>query len=242
MRVVSALTNDAGNNGLVIKSSTSGTGSLIHNSNEVSATVERHIAGSTELTAMQYHMVSAPLSQIANPKSGLFTGSYLYNFDKTTQAWVHMQSSPDNPLYVNQGYMIYYPNESKTYVFGGPLNNGPFSIPVEYHTTSSYTGFNLVPNPYASVIDWEAMHGWTKTNLNNANYIWGPISRNYATYVDGVAANGGTRYIPLGQSLFVQANSNDPVLTVNNDARVINTQAFLKSDQTTPVHINIPGM
>lgn len=242
LRVGGSITNEGGVNGLVIESTADGTGSLIHNTNDVPATIKRHISGSSTLTAKQYHMVSVPLTQASNPKSGLFTGSYLYRFNVATQDWVHMQSSPDNPLFVNQGYMIYYPDESNTYTFAGPLNNGSFSIPVSYASTDDYSGFNLVPNPYPSAIDWTASGtAWTKKELEDAIWIWNTDASipyetgkvgNYAAYVEGVGTNGGTNFIPTGQSFFVQTKNAGAELTVTNAARVHSDQAFFKSAAT----------
>lgn len=230
-----ALTNNAGNSGLVIKSGPTGTGSLIHNTPDVPATIERYITGSPNLSLLQYHCVSIPLTQSNNPLSGLFLGSYLYYFDASAQQWVGMGSPTNNPLYVNQGYLIYYPANSTTYTFQGTMNSGSFT------TSTSPAGsgkFYLVPNPYPSAINWDVVSGWTKQNLNNAIWIWNPgasPSPAYAAYVNGVGTNGGTNIIPVGQSFFVQAaSSQTPVLIVNNDARVHSNTGFFKDQTTIP--------
>jgi hypothetical protein len=133
--------------------------------------------------------------------------------------------------------MIYYPQASTTYDFAGPMNNGLF-IPLTNFTTDN--GFNLVPNPYPSAIDWDVPlgDGWTKTGIDDAVYIWpsgagaGANATNYASYVGGVGTNGGSRYIASGQSFFIHANSVDPELNMDNRVRLHNPVAFLKETES----------
>jgi len=231
------------NNGiLTIQSNIWGTGSLIHNTDNVNATIQRYITGSTSLSAMTYHLVSVPLTQASLPTSNLFLGSYLYYFDETQNSadngWVNMGTSTTNPLTVSRGYMVYYPvGSSTTYSFTGPMNNGPFTATSSYTSTaaSGNKGFNLVPNPYPSAIDWNA-GGWTKTNIDNAVYIWNPAvsTSNYAAYVNGTGTNGGSQYISPSQAFFVHANASSPVLSMDNNVRVHNTVSFLKQDSILP--------
>jgi hypothetical protein len=236
LTVTGTLVNNAGAAGLIIQSASDGTGSLVHQTPNVPATIERHITGSSVLTDMHYKTVSVPLNMDAEPVSGLFMGSYLYQFNAGTQAWGPMGSATTTILDVDRGYMIYYPNSAgTTYSFAGPMNNGSFEIPVSYNTTTEYSGFNLVPNPYPSALDWDAGSGWNKTNLNNSIWIWNPVEKQYAAYVDGTTTNGGTPIIPVGQSFFVQANAATPVLSVDNGARVHNDQAFFKESDVQSI-------
>jgi len=246
LTVNGTLTNNAGNSGLVIQStsvSATGTCSLIHNTNNVNATIQRYIPGSATLTDKVYHMVSVPLTKAASPVSSLFLGSYLYYFDETQTAptaegWVNMGSSTTDPLTVSRGYMIYYPGSSQTYSFAGPMNNGDFQATVSYTAAapSANKGFNLVPNPYPSAIDWLASSGWTKTRIDNAVYIWNSAvsTSNYASYVSGVSLNGGSQYIAPGQSFFVHAYDVSPALSMTNSVRLHYSTAFLKDTVIIP--------
>ena len=231
LTVNGTLTNSAGTAGLVIQSSAAGTGSLIHATNNVNATIQRYTTGSTDLTVFKYHFVSVPLTAAAAPTSNLFLGSYLENFSESTNSWVSMGASTTNSLDVTRGYMIYYPESSTTYSFAGPMNNGSFTALTSYSTGN---GYNLVPNPYPSAIDWDAASGWTKTHIDNAVYIWpsnagsGATATNYASYVNSVSINSGSRYISTGQSFFVHANATSPVLTMDNRVRLHNAVSFLK--------------
>ncbi|MDP3461393.1 MAG: hypothetical protein Q8S18_01250 [Bacteroidales bacterium] len=213
------------NNGsLVVGSDVSGTGSLLHNTNNVPGTVQRYVTGNANLNLMDYHFVSVPITTGA--VSGLFAGSYLYRFDAPTQDWAYIGPGATIPLNTLEGFMIYYPAPSTTYEYTGPLYNGPSSLEVSYHTVGGYSGMNLVPNPYPSAIDWNSATGWTKTNMLDAIWIWNPVLNNYATYGTYIGTNGATQFIPVGQAFFVKAGGAAPVLQVNNNARVHNGQAF----------------
>ena len=93
-----------------------------------------------------------------------------------------------------------------------PINSGTvnFSPLVSYTSSGNNAndGWNLVGNPYPSMIDWDAATGWTKTGLTNTIYMVdnavSPFI--YATYNGTIGVNGGTRYIPLGQAFFVKSN------------------------------------
>lgn len=73
-------------------------------------------------------------------------------------------------------------------------------------TVTLASGYNFMGNPYASTIDWDSSNwGADKVNIANAIWVWRPASRSYATYINGVSALGGSRYISSGQSFFVRA-------------------------------------
>lgn len=66
-------------------------------------------------------------------------------------------------------------------------------------------GWNLLNNPYCSAIDWDSP-SWTKTNVDNAIYVYDRINDYYASYVGpigmlpGVGTNGGTNIIASSQA------------------------------------------
>jgi len=242
LTVSGSLVNNSGNTGLVIGSDATGTGSLIHNTDNVNATIQRYITGSNVLTNMMYHLVSVPLSGAASPTSNLFLGSYLFNFSETTNNWVGLGTSTLTPLDVTRGYMLYYPDDNNTYSFAGPVNNGSFTALTTY---TDGNGYNLVPNPYPSALDWNAASGWTKTNIGGTIYFWpagsGSETSNYASLNGSTGVNGGTRYIPVGQAFFVQATGSSE-LTMNNATRVHNAQPFWKSVEDIPALLSIKSV
>ncbi len=234
LTVNGTLVNNNGNNGLVIDSDATGTGSLIQHSASVGATVKRYLTGSETLTNGIYHFVSIPVNY-NNPTSNLFLGSHLYKLDATLQdpensdyygLWVNLGSSTTTPLSGNSGYMVYYPAAEHTYTFSGNLTTGVFSPAVSFGGT--YT-FNLIPNPYPSAINWGASGGWVKSNIGATAWIWNAGSGNYTTL-------SGPSYVPAGQAIIVMA-SGEPVLTMNNNACVHHAQAFYKSAKANTLKI-----
>ena len=109
--------------------------------------------------------------------------------------------------------------------YTGEINRGNISANVTYTATSggaSADGYNLVGNPYPSAIDWES-NGFTKTNIEDAIYIYNPSNNSYASYINGIGTNGGSRYIASGQAFFVHTNALDPELTFRENVKVTNT-------------------
>jgi hypothetical protein len=232
LTVYGSLTKSANPADLVIESG----GSLIHNSNDVAATVKLQITGSSTLTLNKYHFVAIP-TQYATPTTNLFSGSYIYKLDPLQQIdpptnpaygnWVGLGSSTTTPLLLNQGYMIYYPGNSHEYTFTGNLNNGTFNYSLVGHSGTDVYTYNLVPNPYPSSLVWNtADAAWTKsTGIGGTCYIWNAASGNYTNL-----ASSATSYIPVGQAMMVLAVDEAlPTLSVNNNARSHSTQAFYKS-------------
>lgn len=229
LTVTGTLTNKAGEARLVIESG----GSLIHHSNGLAGTVKRVITGSSNLADLRYHFVGVPVYQ-ETPVSGLFLDSYLYRPDPTATNsagdfgnWVGIGPSTTEPLALNQGYMIYYPGESKEYAFAGTLNNGTFDYSLTGHTGADVYTFNLIPNPYPSSIVWDLNStGWIESaGIGGSCYIWNAANKNYSTI-----ASSSSSYIPVGQALMVLVTDQaSPTLSVNNNARLHSSQAFYKS-------------
>lgn len=233
LTVNGTIANSAGNTGLVIKSDATGTGSLLHNTADVPATIERYVSGSTVLSEMRYHLVSVPLTPATPDFSIIFLDSYLFNFDEPTDLWVGLGAPIDTPLDETRGYMTYAPVAGTSYYFLGPMNNGSFTT----NTTATppyndnYHGWNLVPNPFPSALDWDASSGWSRTNIDGGFYIWDATLAQYASYVGGLGQNNGTQYIPVGQAFFVHANAASPILTLDNGSRLHNNLPFWKNNE-----------
>jgi len=229
LTVTGILTNSAGNSGLVIKSG----GSLISTSENVAATVERAIE------ANDWHLISSPMT---NASSQLFQGHFLQRHTESTNLYTDL-TLPYETLTAGKGFALW--GDLPTASFTGNLN----AIDVPIGTTSDYAdvdpinnkGWNLVGNPFASSIDWDAI---TKPDeINDAIYIHVDGST-WATYGGGVSVNaGGTKYIASCQGFFVRATAN-VTLTIPATSRVHNNTAFFKnSDESVPdlVRLEISG-
>ncbi|MEP6725776.1 MAG: T9SS type A sorting domain-containing protein [Bacteroidota bacterium] len=124
---------------------------------------------------------------------------------------------------------------SKTVDLKGVINNHTVSRTL-YNNDMAYTkGFNLVGNPYPSPVNWDAVGGWTKTNIDNAVYYFNAGTTDqytgvYSSYINGVSSDGvAGSTIAAMQGFFVHvSNGTFPVtglLSVNNSARIINSTA-----------------
>jgi hypothetical protein len=221
------------NNGsLTIKSDASGTGSLIEN-NGVNATVERYYTGS------EWHLISSPVS---NATAAMFTGLYLQNHTESTNAYTDIVLET-TPLNVMQGYALWN-NVTETDQFVGTLNTGTIGSAnnVTRSAPGGNSGWNLVGNPYPSTIDWDAASGWTKTNVDNATYVH-VNNTTWASYVGGVGANGGSRYIASCQGFFVGVTDGQSLgtLAMNNSVRTNNTATFFKDEVTDILRLEVSG-
>jgi hypothetical protein len=240
LTVNGSLTNNGGTGGLIIKSTAAGTGSLIHNTSNVEATIEKYITGNPALSSNDYHLVSVPLN--ADGTAAIFNGMYLYRFDQTAQNYISMGNDPATVLDNNTGYMVFYPNTSTTVSMTGQLNTGPFTA---LTATDAADEYSLVPNPYPSAIDWDAASGWNKTGHNNYFYIWDPAGNNYVAWGSGAGQGTGTPpigtassgIIPIGQSFFVKSSATTAVLSMTNSVRVHNTQPFYKQTENTVAEV-----
>jgi hypothetical protein len=89
----------------------------------------------------------------------------------------------------------------------GNLRQGDFTQTLNF--TSAAKGWNLVSNPYASNIDWTAV---SRTNVDNAVYVYRPSTSAYASWINGSSTNGGSNIIEAGNAFFVRANAVSPSL------------------------------
>jgi hypothetical protein len=123
--------------------------------------------------------------------------------------------------------------------FTGPPNTGDISLPISYTSTPhSDDGWNMVGNPYPSTINWNAIPAANKNNINDAIYIWDPDNQQFASYVNGIAANNGSRFIASSQAFWVQANGSGASITVTESSKRANDIDFLKPASTpTPLRL-----
>lgn len=199
--------------GLIIKSDATGTGSLIHSTTGVQATVERYIekAGDWSGEAVDWHFLSAPV--VGQAISGGWTPTGI-NGDYDFYAWD--ESQPSYPwrnqkdgsngivdFLPGQGFLVSYEN-TYTRLFSGELQAGTISVTLQHEGTQSWKGFNLLGNPYPSAIDWNLV----SRELFEDDFVY-IYNRNrsgspgYVT-VDGVTAGA---LVPAHQGFFVKAKA-----------------------------------
>jgi len=230
--VNSTLTNSAGTSGLVIKSNASGTGSLIHSTAGVNATIERYITGAPEqANASQYHLVSYPFR--ANYLSSEWTGSYLFDLSEASGQWGAVGANPNYQCYSTKGYLLYYPAASTTYTHTGVLKEDACTFPVTRTGASAYPGFNVLPNPYPCALDFNVGAAWSSNIQDSKIWCWSASSGNYGAFIrSGSGTLGVTNIIPVGQAFFVQATASGDV-TIATTAKTHSSQAYYKTTEAT---------
>jgi hypothetical protein len=252
------LTNSEGNTGFVMLSDATGTASLIHNTTTVPATVNRYISGSAEA----WHFMSSPVSAQGISGEWIPSGTYvngtgydLYVWDEASSCWIYKLNTtapvnwntvhPEGNFVAGRGYLYSFQAGNPTKQFSGNLNEGTVSIALTYSGTDlSLKGFNLVGNPFPSSADWQAVSGWTRSNLETSGsgfdmWIWNPSAANYGVVnsASGSGTNGVTRYIASMQGFFVRAASAGD-LGITNSVRVHDGAGnWLKKGQGTDINM-----
>ncbi|MCC3159406.1 T9SS type A sorting domain-containing protein [Hymenobacter sp. 15J16-1T3B] len=120
-------------------------------------------------------------------------------FDK---GWYSPGSSTD-AMVAGQGYTVNMA-AGQTVDFVGTLGNGSLTVGALGRGPQADAGWQLLGNPYPAPIDFTLL---SRSGLDNAVYVYkssGQYSGAYASYVNGVATNGGSNVLPLGQAFFVR--------------------------------------
>ena len=105
----------------------------------------------------------------------------------------------------------------------GTLNNGPLSRNNLTRGTGTDAGWQLLGNPYPSPIDLSRTAGVTRTNLDDAVYVFqssGAYTGQYRSYVNGVPA--ANALLSSSQAFFVRVSAGQTTggFGLNNSVRV----------------------
>ncbi|MFB0905168.1 MAG: ice-binding family protein [Nonlabens sp.] len=240
LSALGTITNNGGAAGLVLRSDPSGTASLLHNTDNVPATVQRYISGPVE----GWHFLSSAVSGQDISGSWLPGGTYgngtgydmylwdepsfsfKYKLDNSSIGWKSVHEGTD--FSIGRGYLYSVQATNPTKEFKGNLNNGLVNYPITMTDTEEpelleLKGFNLVGNPYPSSIDWQASSGWDRSTLEesaggNDMWVWNPTAKNYGVFnsASGVGTNRITRYLAPMQGYFVRSAITGNLLIDNN--------------------------
>lgn len=159
----------------------------------------------------------------------LGAGDVLRKRNEASSAWEIISGTGNNTtISAGKGFNLYINNTTPTLTFQGTgstyaFNNGSITVPLT-SSGSSYTGYNLVCNPYPSYVDWSLV---TKSGLVDET-IWYRIyaggamtfgtinAQGVSTSVGGVVV---TKYLPPMQAFWVKAASGGGSLTFDNEDR-----------------------
>jgi hypothetical protein len=204
--------NTNGVDGIIIESNSSGTGTLIHSSADIEATVQRYIPGT-----QQFHLISPPVSgqtiqEFISENSGVIdynstSGIYaMRHYDEGASGWSgYYNSSVADELVAGKTYAVGLRNPG-TLIFKGVLTNT-----TKTHTlTRNGNGWNGIGNPFASALN---VNNGTSSFLQKYRnqldldyrclYVWDPTTRQYLV-INGVPELS-QQYLTLGQGFLVKA-------------------------------------
>jgi hypothetical protein len=182
LQVNATLTSDAGPEGLAILSDATATGSLLHSSPDVHATVERHIDAAVWADGRDgWHFLSSPINNmlivgsdfVPDPETpawgspGNRTFDF-YAFDESVVAagegpplpWINIRREDGNlnkgfeaSFIPGKGYLVAC-QEGGIKAFSGELHQGEVRIPLAHTPDREHRGWNLLGNPFPSAIRW----------------------------------------------------------------------------------------
>ncbi len=218
------LQNNAGISGLLIGSNENWTGSLIHQTTGVPATVERHIeAADWGEGSDGWHFVASPVvdQTIAGnwTPEGTTNDYDFFAWDESSEMWLN-QKIPENNInefVPGHGYLAAY-QQTDTKIFTGILNSGDIIVTLKHSNAGTYSGWNLLGNPYPSAIDWQLVD--KEQFEDDFAYIYNTNKNGGAGYeaIDGSSENA---LIPAHQGFFTLAKttSNNQNFTFYNNIR-----------------------
>lgn len=178
LSITTSITNNAGNSGLLIKSSeTNPNGSLIFNNpanSPVSGTVEMYSKAKWDLTKpagnkYSWQFFGLPIkTQLITPT---FSGAFVRKWEETgkndVDLWV-MQNS-GTTLTSTTGYELVQ-SAAKTYTFAGQLENQGFTRSLPYTVDAVFPGQHIFGNPFTSAINIEKIQ--FGANTENSVYLY----------------------------------------------------------------------
>lgn len=235
LTVTGTLTNNAGATGLVIKSDASGTGSLIHNSDNVAANMQRYMSGSET-----WRLVSSPVENqvIIDVDNWTPTGTYegghgydFYAYDEETATWLNQKVGANSitSFTPGVGYLVSLQLADQTKDFEDDLNNGNIPVTVSRANSGDYAGANLIGNPFPSGIDW--FSAIKELFEDDFAYVYDRVSTELGVTEGYRTVNGGSAgaYIAANQGFFViKSTVGSGTFTFTNSMRVHNG-TFYKS-------------
>jgi hypothetical protein len=213
IKVTGTLTNNSGTDGIVIQSTSAGTGSLINNSSGISGTFEQYISTG------QWHLLGIPVSSATlndfDPPSG---DGYMRAYETVNSAWGDYLSNPSAAMAVAKGYQ-YWTTSSWTPSLTGTFNTGNVAVTL----SSAGDKWNLISNPYPCAVDVESMD-YSNFDGSTVYYYTSSSSgsqttNGYAYYngSTGVGSTNSTQYIPPFQGFFVKQTSGTSFNFTNSD-------------------------
>lgn len=223
LSVIGTLTNTQGVTGLVIKSDATGTGSLIHSTDGVPATVERYISGHNNVADAGWHLLGSPVAAFDINGSSFDPGATddFYAWQESNSTWMNHKEGTPSQIVPGAGYLVAY-ETSGTKTFTGALNAADQTVTVTRQGAGGYAGFNLIGNPFASAIIWGS--GWSLGSVGGVAYVWDEATKDYINVEAGDPIPSGN-----GVMVYLGGEETSQSLTIPTAARIHSSQGWYKN-------------
>ncbi len=173
--------------------------------------LQQYITGTGQTTPNgRFWFLGAPMPTTLSSDFAAQTANVLKYFSEPLGNWQEITGAT-TPIEAGKGYFIQSLSNDTLVFNGATLNNGNFTIPcTRTGTTNFYRGFNLVSNPYASYLDFDAANltnllptMWYRTAdpLQTMVFDTYNAQSGLGTSLSGIAVN---QFIPPLQSFWVK--------------------------------------
>lgn len=224
MTINSGTLTVAGN--LTLKSdAANGTATLIDNGGTLSVGANKTFV-EQYLTSGRNWYISSPVSAATSNVFAASGSNPVYYYVETIPNTWSQITNTSTSLDAKTGYIANINSDRVVTFTGGSLNTGEQTIGSLSSGGATFTGYNLVGNPYPSYLSW---NGASRTNVGTT--IWYK-SKSTGAYVlqtynsaGGGATNGGTNLIPPMQAFWVRVTSGTGSIVFDNSDRDHNDQS-----------------
>ena len=216
-QVVDSVINLEGPQALILNSDASGNSSLIHHSDSTQATVYSYFPDLNKW----YFVASSMMDATAE----VFYGQYLNWWDEPNELWQGIVNE-NEVLKPGLGYSVKKAG-THTATYEGYLNQGTILIDSLRYTEGNspeLKGWNLIGNPYPSVLDFMEVDLSGK-QINAGISVWphnGTEVSSYLVWSQGGGSPVGddeARYIQPGQGFMIQAEADMEYFELTNSCR-----------------------
>lgn len=246
LTVNGTLTNNAGNSGLIVQSNTTGTGSLLHYTENVPATVQRDIqAASWSTWTDGWHFVSSPVAnQEINADNGWVTSGAdndfdLYSWSEPNGEWINFKNTTEPPTFLEvngsisfasgKGYLVAY-QQSGTKQFSGNLNVESLTVSnLNITGATDVLSWHLLGNPYPCALVW---NNWEKSGIGGTLQVWNEALQDYSPLTQGVST-----IIPATNGFMVEVTQDNASITIPTTARTHSDQSWYKSTEANTLKL-----
>jgi hypothetical protein len=177
-------------------------------------------------TTYKSHLISSPVRGQSN---ALFYGSLMNIWNEPAQNWDPL-TLPYITMKAGKGYAVAPLAPGITATFSGKLNTGDTIANVTNAGTGTWSGYNLVGNPYPSAINWNS--SVVLTNVGTAAWVW-----NGGNYIANDQGTG--LVIAAEQGFFVRATAAGTVKFTN--AARTHGGTFYKSSVSDLLTLKVSG-